>query len=397
MSSRLNQPLGRRTAVSLCLFITCFAVLAFATSSAHAADYKMLLCAGNNGSNSYQTATNTTSPQNPGGIFSFENYCGPAGDPAGNSALLRIDENQGGGNAGDTAYGSISWTVPPWIAIIAGGGYTREPGDFNDGWRGRFWAEGFDGSTNNILMQGSGVQNGSCGGICWATTSTFASAPVALRRLRLLPSLRLRDDLLSLRRLRSLGLQRRRRQHDPPDARRRLAGRTAPDQHRRAAARWPVGARRPDRHLQLVGGQGSGIRMEWIDIDGARALHDRPRERMRHRLVAGERRIRPPASTPAPTGGGHRPLLHLRHRLAARRRPHASGLRSGLRPVAGSRRHRRRELRSPHDPHRQHPTWQARRPRDPRRQPAPLPRPLRRHLLACRPNPGSPIAKRPLH
>jgi hypothetical protein len=60
------------------------------------------------------------------------------------------------------------------VAIVSGGGYTREPNAFNDGWRGRFWAEGWDGSTNNILMQGSGVANGSLGGIGWATTSTFA-------------------------------------------------------------------------------------------------------------------------------------------------------------------------------------------------------------------------------
>ena len=61
------------------------------------------------------------------------------------------------------------------MSIVAGGGYTREPNAFNEGWRGRFWAEGYDGSTNNILMQGSGVANGSLGGIGWGTTSTFAS------------------------------------------------------------------------------------------------------------------------------------------------------------------------------------------------------------------------------
>ncbi len=149
--------------------------LAAAASPAKAAYYRMVLCAANNGSNGFQTATNTTSPQNPGGIFNFENYCGPAPFPAGNNAFLRLDENQGGGSAGYTAYGSMSWTTVPWVDIVAGGGYTREPNAFNDGWRGRFWLEGWDGSTNNELMQGSGVQNGDCGGVCWATTSTFAS------------------------------------------------------------------------------------------------------------------------------------------------------------------------------------------------------------------------------
>jgi len=175
MSSRLRQSANRPALIALCLFYACMALAVLATATAHAGDYKMVLCAGNNGSNSFATATNTTSPQNPGGIFSFENYCGPAPDPAGNNAFLRIAENQSGGNAGVNAYGSISWTVPPWVAIIAGGGYTRMPNAFNDGWRGRFWAEGWDGSTNNILMQGSGVANGSLGGIGWSPCSTFCS------------------------------------------------------------------------------------------------------------------------------------------------------------------------------------------------------------------------------
>jgi hypothetical protein len=164
--------------VGYCLMLLCVAVAVLcvaAAPKAEAAYYKMVLCAGNNGSNGYQTATNTASAQNPGGIFSFENHCGPAPFPAGNNAFLRIAENQSGGNAGYGAYGSISWSVPPWVDLLAGGGYTREPNAFNDGWRGRFWLEGWDGSTNNALMQGSGVQNGSCDGVCWATTSTFAS------------------------------------------------------------------------------------------------------------------------------------------------------------------------------------------------------------------------------
>ena len=174
MPPRPTLPGNRTVTIALCLITLSFAVAIACAATAHAADYKMLLCAGYNGSNAYDTATNTASPQNPGGIFEFTNACGPAPDPAGNSAYVRIAENQSGGNAGVNAYGSISWTAWPWVSIIAGGGYTREPVNFNDGWRGRFWAEGFDGSTNNILMQGSGVENGGCGGVCWATTSTFA-------------------------------------------------------------------------------------------------------------------------------------------------------------------------------------------------------------------------------
>jgi hypothetical protein len=174
MPSRSSGPARRPVMVAQCLLCACVAVAVLCAASARAADYRMVLCAANNGSNSYATATNTVSGPNPGGIFEFHNWCGPAPYPAGESAYLRINENQASGNAGETAYGSISWTAPPWVAILAAGGYTREPNAFNEGWRARFWAEGFDGSTNNILMQGSGVANGSLGGIGWATTSTFA-------------------------------------------------------------------------------------------------------------------------------------------------------------------------------------------------------------------------------
>lgn len=166
----LKRPIGLTALVAVVV-----GIVAGGVGTASAANYQMVLCAANNGSNGFATATNTTSPSNPGGIFSFENYCGPAPFPAGNNAFLRLAENQSGGNAGYTAYGSMSWSPPPWIAIIAGGGYTRMPGSFNDGWRGRFWVEGWDGSTNNILVQGNGVANGDCGGVCWASCSAFCS------------------------------------------------------------------------------------------------------------------------------------------------------------------------------------------------------------------------------
>jgi hypothetical protein len=175
MSSQFAMPSRRAAQLALCLVLVCTGVACLFGGSARAGYYRMVLCAANNGSNSFQTQTNTKSSENPNGIFSFENNCGPAPFPAGNNAFLRIDENQSGGNAGEGAYGSMSWTTPPWVDILAGGGYTREPNAFNDGWRGRFWLEGTDGSTNNVLMQGSGVDNGGCGGVCWATTPVFAS------------------------------------------------------------------------------------------------------------------------------------------------------------------------------------------------------------------------------
>ncbi|HEU5105550.1 MAG TPA: hypothetical protein VFU11_06885 [Solirubrobacterales bacterium] len=175
MSSVFGHSFKRPAILAICLIYACIALAGLFASEANAGLYRMVLCAGNNGSNSYQTQTNTTSAQTPNGIFSFENYCVPAPFPAGNNAYLRIAENQSGGSAGYGAYGRMSWSVPQDIIIAGAGGYTREPNAFNDGWRGRFWVEGYDGSENNSLVQGAGVENGSCGGVCWATTSTFAS------------------------------------------------------------------------------------------------------------------------------------------------------------------------------------------------------------------------------
>jgi hypothetical protein len=119
--------------------------------------YKMLLCAGNVGSNAYGTSTNTASAQNPAGIFNFENYCGPAPDPAGNNAFLRIDENQVGGLAGNGAYGFVYWDTPPYVHYKTAGGWTRQPYAFNDGWRSRFWGVDLAGNGFQIFTQGAGL------------------------------------------------------------------------------------------------------------------------------------------------------------------------------------------------------------------------------------------------
>lgn len=171
MPRRSGKPGQNPALITICALLALTALACVFAGTADASFYKMVLCAGNNGSNGFQTATNTTSPQNPGGIFSIENYCGPAPDPAGGNAFIRIVENQPNGNAGNTAYASVSWTTTPWVNIVAGGGWTRQPGNFNDGWRSRFWGEDWGGGTNNILMQGSGVSGG---GIFWGTTSTFS-------------------------------------------------------------------------------------------------------------------------------------------------------------------------------------------------------------------------------
>jgi hypothetical protein len=175
MSSRTRRPARRPVLVSHCLMLLAVGIGVLGAASAKAANYNMVLCAANSSAGGFSTATNTASAVNPQGIFVFQNSCGAAPYPAGNHAFLRILESQASGNAGVGAFGSMSWTPPHAVAIVAGGGYTRQPDAFNDGWRARFWAEGYDGSANNILMQGSGVANGSLGGIGWAPTPTFGS------------------------------------------------------------------------------------------------------------------------------------------------------------------------------------------------------------------------------
>ncbi len=172
--SRLGQRMP--IAAGICLLLALLATMVLAAGFAKPAEagfYQMIRCAANTGANGYVVETNTTSPQNPGGIFDFPNNCGPGPFPAGNQAWLRINEHEPSGNAGYGAFGRVSWTVSPFVAIRAAGGYTRQQFAFNDGWRARFWAEGPDGSgPYNILMQGSGVSGG---GIFWGTTSTFGS------------------------------------------------------------------------------------------------------------------------------------------------------------------------------------------------------------------------------
>lgn len=166
MSPRTNSPAKRPVLVALCLMALTFAVALVCTATADAAEYRMVLCAANNGSNSFTTTTNTTSAQNPAGIFSFENYCGPAPFPAGDQALLRIQENQPSGNAGPGAYGSIYYDTPAFVHFREAGGFTRQPGTFNEGWRERFWIAGGSAGNYELLSQGQGAPQG--------TTSVFS-------------------------------------------------------------------------------------------------------------------------------------------------------------------------------------------------------------------------------
>jgi hypothetical protein len=172
MSSRTSHPAKRPVPVALCLIALTFVLALVAAATADAAEYKMVACAADNGAPVYRTATNTTSPQNPGGIFNFANFCyGQGGDPPGEAGFMRISENQDSGNAGWGAYGDVIFDAPPFVHFRSAGGYTRQPNAFNDGWRSQLISY-TNGYTGVILTQGAGLPNS---GSQWAPTATFAS------------------------------------------------------------------------------------------------------------------------------------------------------------------------------------------------------------------------------
>jgi len=175
MSFRPIQPVNRPVLIPLCLFAIAiaiaFAIAIFSAASAEGAYYKMVACSGNNGAPAHSIGTNTTSPQNPGGIFHIWNWCdGQGGDPPGDGAFFRIQENQSAGNAGYGAYGHFVFDTPSNVHFKTAGGYTRQPDSFNNGWRSRFWVASPT-ATAQIITQGKGLPN--TGGQ-YAPTSTFA-------------------------------------------------------------------------------------------------------------------------------------------------------------------------------------------------------------------------------
>ncbi len=160
MKARPSRGMPITASVCLLSLTTAFVLFAALAPRADAAFYKMVSCSANNGTAPYATATNTTSPQNPGGIFDFNNWCGGAGgDPPGEAAYLRINEHESAGNAGNGAYGDMIFDTPPYVHFRSAGGYTREPNAFNDGWRARFWMLDFANNGWQLLSQGAGVPN----------------------------------------------------------------------------------------------------------------------------------------------------------------------------------------------------------------------------------------------
>jgi len=153
--------------------LCCVATALACAATANAAQYKMAACASSSGAPPYTTQTNTVNAQHPNGIFDFGNYCGGAGgDPPGDAAFMRISEHEASGNAGEGAYGRIVFETPWYVHFKSGGGYTREPNAFNEGWRVRFWGLDFSNNGTVFLNQGAGLANS---GTNWATTSSFGS------------------------------------------------------------------------------------------------------------------------------------------------------------------------------------------------------------------------------
>jgi hypothetical protein len=145
------------------------AVGCISAANADAAFYDVIFCGGGSGAGDPALGARP-------GFFDFGTNCGePPSYPADGDHYLRLSENTTGA-AGPNDEASMSWYAPPGTAIVAGGGYTREPNAFNDGWRARFWGEDWGGGVHNVLLQGSGIEGtGEYPWITKNTTSIFAA------------------------------------------------------------------------------------------------------------------------------------------------------------------------------------------------------------------------------
>ena len=163
MNPRNSQPAKRPVPVALCLIALTFVIAFVSAATAHAAEYKMLGCSGSARDPFYTIDNNTTSPQNPAGIFNFQNNCGgQGGDPPGGAAYLRIEENQANGSAGNNAKLAFNFDTPnQFIHFRSVSAYTREPVSFNEGWRSRLLISGGSAGERELFAIGGGLCN--CG------------------------------------------------------------------------------------------------------------------------------------------------------------------------------------------------------------------------------------------
>ncbi len=159
MSKSFTSQKGRRTsAVVIAALLALVGMAAIAAGTSQAAYYKMVACAANNGAPPYKIDTNTKSPETPKGIFNIWNRCnGQGGDPPGDDAYLRIQEDRDAPNTvRQGAYANVYFDAPAWVHFKSAGGFTRQPFQFNDGWRSRFWIANST-STQQLISQGTGA------------------------------------------------------------------------------------------------------------------------------------------------------------------------------------------------------------------------------------------------
>jgi hypothetical protein len=157
MSHSPRSPRGSRRALAVAVVLLALIGAALAgAGAANAAYYKMVACSANNGAPPYELATNA--PE----VFQVLNDCGgQGGDPPGESAFLRIHENQDAPHTvRQGAYEDVYFNAPPSIHFKAAGGFTREPYQFAEGWRSRFWIAEQNSSTTQIMAQGAGAGAG---------------------------------------------------------------------------------------------------------------------------------------------------------------------------------------------------------------------------------------------
>lgn len=153
MSHSLWLPPRRRLAIAVLIALLALVTGTLAaTGRASAAYYKMVACSADNGAPPYQVETNAP------GVFEVANRCdGEGGDPPGESALIRVHEDQDPPHTvREGAYEDVYFDAPPSVHFKAAGGFTRQPYEFNEGWRARFWIAD-QSSTTQIMAQGAGA------------------------------------------------------------------------------------------------------------------------------------------------------------------------------------------------------------------------------------------------
>jgi hypothetical protein len=173
MFSRPSGSANRPATIALCLMTACVAVAVLCAATAHAGQFKMVMCAADSGTPGFSTETNTINSTHPSGIFDFGNHCGgQGGDPPGDAAFLRIAEHEASGSAGNGAYGRFVFATPWYVHFKAAGGYTRQPSAFNEGWRSRFWGLDFANNAPIFINQGAGVPTS---GVDRPSSNTFGA------------------------------------------------------------------------------------------------------------------------------------------------------------------------------------------------------------------------------